>query len=98
MWDRTNILITSDHPFRGVTAFWRSREGVDWSPEEAATLRRSHSRTIPFLLKLAGQSHGITYDREFNTVLSHDLILKLLRGEVKTPEQVRDFIDQRTGS
>ncbi len=49
---------------------------------------------VPFVLKLAGQKESLTYNPAFNTVLTHDLILALLRGEVVGPESVMAWLDQ----
>ena len=48
---------------------------------------------IPFVLKLAGPHEPITYDPAFNTVLTHDLLLALLRGEVSGPQSVVAWLD-----
>jgi len=50
---------------------------------------------VPFLLKLAGQRKGMVYDKPFNTVLTHDLILAILSGELKTPDQVAAWLDSQ---
>jgi hypothetical protein len=35
----------------------------------------------------------LTYGKEFNSVLSADLIMAALEGDVKTPEQVTQWLD-----
>jgi hypothetical protein len=50
---------------------------------------------VPFLLKLPGQTQGVSYERTFGTVLTGDLLLALLRGELKTPESAAQWLDQR---
>ena len=51
---------------------------------------------VPFLLKLAGQTTRLDYNRRFNTVATHDLILSTLRGELQDPESVARWLDQRS--
>jgi hypothetical protein len=51
---------------------------------------------VPFLLKLAGQTTRLDYNRRFNTVMTHDLILSILRGELQDPESVARWLDQRS--
>lgn len=51
---------------------------------------------VPFLLKLAGQTTRLDYDRRFNTVGTQDLILSILRGELQNPESVARWLDQRS--
>lgn len=50
---------------------------------------------VPFLLKLPGQTEGVTYPQPFNTVLSHDLVLGVLRGELKDASDVVGWLDVR---
>ncbi len=59
----------------------------------AASVDGKVDRRVPFLLKLAGQQRGIVYDKPFNTVLTHDLILSIFRGELRTPDQVVAWLD-----
>lgn len=49
---------------------------------------------IPFVVKLAGQHEQLTYTSGFNTVLTHDLILALMRGEVTSPGGVAAWLDR----
>lgn len=49
---------------------------------------------VPFLLKLPGNDQPLEYASPFNTVLTHDLILALLRGEVATTESVARWLDR----
>ena len=56
--------------------------------------RRDHR--IPFLLKLADQKARLDCDGLFNTVLTRELLLKLLRGEMKTPSEVAEWIERNS--
>jgi Sulfatase len=76
-WEKTNILISSDHHYR-------EDELLDGKSDER----------IPFLLKLAGQKQGLAYDPPFNAVLTHDLVLSVLRGEITTPAAAAAWLDR----
>ncbi|MBZ5594945.1 MAG: alkaline phosphatase family protein [Acidobacteriia bacterium] len=89
MWENTTVLVSSDHPLRG---FWQQE--LAWDREEAAVVSRSNSGSVPFLLKLAGQKQGLVYNGRFNAVITHDLILGVLDGKLKSPEQIVSFIDR----
>ena len=93
LWDGTTVLITGDHSWRPTV--WRGKSGL-LAEEEAFADRTDHR--VPFVLKTAGQTESLAYDAPFNTVLSHDLVLALLRGEVSDPEGVVAWIDQRRQS
>lgn len=51
-------------------------------------------KRVPFILKLAGQKQGVTYDAAFNTVLTSQLIGAILSGELSTPDAVTRWLDQ----
>ena len=87
-WETTAVLVTSDHSWgtqwRGWQPFWTSEEAAD-----------KIDHRVPFLLKMAGQREAMSYEPAFNTVLTHDLLLALLRGKVRTPDSVVSWIDQQ---
>ena len=88
-WDNTAVLISSDHWWR--TEMWG--RGPFWTKEDAEASGNKMDHRIPFVLKLAGQREAVTYDPAFNTVLTHDLLLALLRGEVSGPQNVVAWLD-----
>jgi hypothetical protein len=49
---------------------------------------------IPYLLKLASQKDAVTYTQEFNTVLTADLLLCVLRGEIGDPATAVAWLDR----
>lgn len=49
---------------------------------------------IPFILKLPGQTQTAFYEPSFNTVMTHDLILAILRKEVSTPENLVKWLNE----
>ncbi len=48
---------------------------------------------VPFLLKLAHQRRGMTYERPFNTLFSQELLLSILRGRLGDAQAVVDWLD-----
>jgi hypothetical protein len=88
-WNRTALLISADHPFR--TRGWE-RTSL-WSRELANVTNGHQWEYVPFILKLPGQSKLIMYHREFNTVVSADLIGDVLTGKVNQPEQAVRWLD-----
>ena len=47
---------------------------------------------IPFIVKLAGCSKSVTWGRRFNTVVTSGLVLSILHGDVRTHEQIGDWL------
>lgn len=56
-------------------------------------LDHSNPWSPSFLLKLAGQKHGTVYSGPFHTVLTHDLLLAVIHGDLSTPEQVVTWLE-----
>jgi hypothetical protein len=65
-----------------------------WRDAPLTNGKRDHR--IPFILKLAGQKQGIEYKGTFNTVLTRELLLQSLRGEVKKPSEVVEWIERNS--
>lgn len=51
--------------------------GPFWTKEEDFVLAGTVDHRVPFVLKLPRQTNSLTYDRGFNTVVTHDLVLAL---------------------
>jgi len=64
----------------------------------AAQLHGKWDPRIPFFLKLAGQRGGQSYDAPFNTVLIHDLLLAVMRGEVTNAAEAVSWLDAHRSS
>ncbi len=88
MWDSAVILISSDHGLR--PRIWKSRPS--WTQEEAAAARLASEDRVPFLLKLSYQTEGVEFEPEFNTVISHDLILAICRGQITTVHEAEGWL------
>jgi hypothetical protein len=78
-WDSTAVLLLSDHRMRYRPAY----------------LKEPADPRVPFILKLPGQTAAVAYDNPFNAMVTHDLVLALLRGELKTPREATAWLDAR---
>jgi len=90
LWDNTTVIITADH-------WWRSEmwsRGPFWTPNDAKVAGDSMDHRIPFLLKLAGQHDQLTYHTGFNTVLTNDLVLAVMNGQVTNPSEIVNWLDR----
>ncbi len=94
LWDSTSILITSDHGLR--PDLWRDRMG--WTPELERLTGGRQSESVPFIVKIAGQNRGATYERAFSSVLSSELVLAMLHGEVTNADEASTWLDGHQGA
>jgi hypothetical protein len=90
LWDRTNLLITSDHGFR--PDLWRGNYG--WTETMDKLFATGMSPTVPFIVKLAGKQEHAVFDRPFSNIASGDLSLAVLSGRVATAEQALAWLEQ----
>jgi hypothetical protein len=92
VWDRTVVLVTSDHWWR-ANSIWKKRLVLTTEDEKA--FGNSEDRRVPFILKMeGGQEAGVTFGSSFNTVLTHDLLLAILRGEVSGTTGAAAWLDR----
>lgn len=49
---------------------------------------------VPFMVKLAGQNIKITYSRPFNTILTGDMILSIVAGDISTHHDLSAWLDK----
>jgi len=49
---------------------------------------------IPFIVHFPGENTGLSYTRSFNTIVTHDLILALLRSEVRDTAGLQYWLDR----
>jgi hypothetical protein len=48
---------------------------------------------IPFIVKLAGCAEPVTWHRQFNTVVTADLVLAILHQDIRTHEQIAAWLN-----
>jgi hypothetical protein len=64
---------------------------------EAESFDGKSDPRIPYLLKMASQNGGGVYAPAFNAVLTGDLLLAVLRGEVRSASEVAGWLDRNRG-
>lgn len=84
LWSDATVLVSSDHAWR--SDYWRSTHL--WTREDEQTRPPAPDRRVPFVLKLPGQEKAIEYHPDLSTVITHDLILALLRAEISGRDDV----------
>jgi hypothetical protein len=88
LWDATTLIVTSDHPMRPDV--W-SKNDV-WSEEERRLTGNRRHPYIPCLIKLAKVSRNLEFSKPFSTSALTALSLAFLRGQIKTVEEIGDFL------
>jgi hypothetical protein len=91
LWNRTTILITADHGFR--PDMWRGRYG--WTQNMERISERGASHLVPFILKLAGKREHLILDRPFSNIVSSDLAMAVISGQISSAGQAADWIERR---
>lgn len=100
-WDQSIVLVSSDHPYRpnlwltGPTATLLSKPAFSEMTQDTRLTRQPY---IPFFFKLPGQKTGIDYHRPFNSVLSANLLLAALQGQIRTPAEAVRWLDMHAAA
>ena len=87
VWKDSVVIASADHWWR--SEFWSTHFG--WAPDDDRALAPLDHR-IPFLVRFP-QAAGKSYAPQFNTVLTHDLVLAILNGEVKDAAGAAAWLD-----
>jgi hypothetical protein len=66
---------------------------ADHSWRDAALYDGRYDPRVPFLLKPPGSREPLCYGPRFNTILTHDLLLAILRGEIKNRDSAQAWLD-----
>lgn len=97
-----NNLMLADHE---LGAFRRAMESRgEWEKtwiivssdhwwRKSETYDNISDHRVPFIVRAPGPGHPSTYSHQFNTVLTHDLILAILRGQVTNQAGVAALLD-----
>jgi len=64
-----------------------------WRTAPTVNGRRDHR--VPFILKLAGQHEGRVFSQDFNTVVTHDLLLAILQGQFSDADGALRWLSQQ---
>lgn len=86
LWDTTVVCLTSDHMARWPR--WRSRPHWLGPDDLQLVAARSVDWRVPLLVRLPGEVSGRTFERRFEIVETHGLLLAALQGEVTTHDDV----------
>jgi hypothetical protein len=73
---------------------WRGRYG--WTQNMERISAKGASPLVPFILKLAGQQNHVVVDRPFSNIVSTDLAMAVLGGQISTASQAAEWIDRRS--
>ncbi len=78
VWETTTVIFSADHPYRHHTT-------LDGHPI---------SRRVPYLVKLAGPQKQLRYDAPFSALVTKNLILAILGGELSRPDDIPAWLDK----
>ncbi|MEO8050969.1 MAG: sulfatase-like hydrolase/transferase [Acidobacteriota bacterium] len=92
LWESTTLMITSDHAVRPT--MWHNR--YNWSPAFESLIGPGASRTVPFILKLAGHHEGTVYEPSLSNLTATQLGIAALSGNVTTPQQAVAWLKKQT--
>ncbi len=66
----------------------------DHSWGDSSSYDGQYDTRVPFIVKPPGKNKAITYSPAFNTVLTHDLILAILRNQITNQQDLVPWLDE----
>jgi hypothetical protein len=93
-WDNSTVIISSDHQWR--IDKWKEQTAsakLALSEGDRQLTKGIEDPRVPFFIKLKNQNRPLVYDKPFNTVITRDLILAVMKGEISSPEELKNRID-----
>jgi hypothetical protein len=87
----TTFIVTSDHPFR--REMWDRK--FKWTAEMKEAVQRNPLTSIPFLVKFPGDAPPARYAHAFDSILTTELVQKILEGSVRSGEDLASWLDVR---
>ena len=92
LWDDSVVIISSDHQ-------WRLNQlKLTLTAKEIELTNGVEDKRIPFIIKLKNQTESIKYEDAFNTVITKDLVIRVLKGELSTAIDVRHWLKNKKDS
>lgn len=88
-WDDSTVVVSSDHWWR--ISYWDKKP--TWSEADNIFRPEESDHRIPFLVKLRHQKTRADYDKQLNTVITHDLLIDILNRRVETPDQLISWLE-----
>ena len=87
----TTLIVSSDHSWR--TFMWQAT--ADWSEEgDRATHGGKFDPRPVLMVHLPGQNTGQTIAKPVNLLITHTILEGLLRGQIHTPADIHNLIEQ----
>lgn len=91
LWENTTVIVTSDHWLREEV--WTNQFFYPLSKHEKEIIVKKDFR-VPFLIKFPFQQDNIMYEKNFNMVLIHDMILNILSEKISSPKELITWFDK----
>jgi hypothetical protein len=93
-WDNSTVIISSDHQWRINS--WKEQSTsarLALSDGDRQLTKGIEDPRIPFFVKLKNQNESLVYEKPLNTVMTRDLILSIMKGEISSPEELKNRLD-----
>lgn len=92
VWNHSIIIITSDHWLR--TREWTKSTKFDFlTKEELAICNKRTKPLVPFIIKMPNQKKQLLYEKPFNAISLHYIILEMLEGNIKREEDIVNWLN-----
>jgi len=92
LWDDSVVIVSSDHQ-------WRLNQlKLSLTAKEIELTKGKEDKRIPFFVKLERQTESFEYEEAFNTVITKDLVIQILNGEITTSIDLENWLKNKKDS
>lgn len=89
-WENSTVIVSTDHPLR--VNLWKESK-YDFTGNDLKLTGGTEDSRIPFFIKLKNQNQPLVYEKPFDTVITRDLILAVMKGEISSPDELKNRLD-----
>nr|NGX41215.1 hypothetical protein [Candidatus Anoxychlamydiales bacterium] len=90
LWEACTLILTSDHWLRNH--FWQTTH-IKLTKEEMALCALRNEALVPLIIKMPHQKKAISYDKPFNAISLHNLVLDIYNDKVSNEIDLVNWFD-----
>ncbi|NGX28323.1 MAG: hypothetical protein K940chlam1_00499 [Candidatus Anoxychlamydiales bacterium] len=92
LWDSSTLILTSDHWFR-PNSWIAFPESITISEKDKKMAKKRTQPLVPLLIKMPYQNQTISYDKPFNAIVLHNLVLDIFDNKISNETDLKNWLD-----
>lgn len=92
LWDSSTLILTSDHWFR-PNDWITFPEIITISEKDKKMAKKRTKPLVPLLIKMPYQKQKISYNKAFNAIALHNLVIDIFDNKVSNEIELKNWLD-----